>query len=59
MVVIMISDPQQRVDTGALPAIVHAWLAYAGIACNLATAGIEIAPSGNRARRAKSTLLGA
>jgi hypothetical protein len=30
------------VDTGALPPIVHAWLAYGGIMCNLAAAKIEI-----------------
>ena len=43
------------VDTGALPTIVHAWLAYGGIVCNLAAAKIEIdAINGIRARRAGS-----
>jgi hypothetical protein len=31
------------VDTGVLPPIVHAWIAYAAIFCNLAAAKIEIA----------------
>lgn len=43
MVVIMIAAILGGgVDTGALPAIVHAWIAYAGIACNLAAVRIEI-----------------
>ena len=35
------------VDTGALPTIVHAWLAYGGIVCNLAAAKIELTRSTN------------
>jgi hypothetical protein len=31
------------VDTGVLPPIVHAMIAYGAIACNLAAAKIEIA----------------
>ena len=31
------------VDTGVLPPIVHAWIAYGAIFCNLAAAKIEIA----------------
>jgi hypothetical protein len=31
------------VDTGGLPPIVHAWIAYGAIFCNLAAAKIEIA----------------
>jgi hypothetical protein len=31
------------VDTGVLPPIVHAWIAYGAIVCNLAAAKIEIA----------------
>jgi hypothetical protein len=31
------------VDTGVLPPIVHAWIAYGAIACNLAAVKIEIA----------------
>jgi len=43
MVVIMIAAILGGgVDTGALPPIVHAWLAYGGIVCNLAAMKIEI-----------------
>jgi hypothetical protein len=31
------------VDTGALPAIVHAMIAYGAIACNVAALKVEIA----------------
>ena len=38
------------VDVGVLPPIVHAWIAYAAIACNLAALKIEVGALGASSR---------